>query len=48
MKDNTKAKKVYETWGGTLSEHEQPFVKFGVEYSESFYTYDLDTKSKIK
>ena len=43
-----KAKKVYETWGGNLSEHEQPFVKLGVEYSENFYTYVLDTKSKTK
>lgn len=48
LKDNTKAKKVYESWGGNLSEHEQPFVKLGVEYSENFYTYDLDTKSKTK
>lgn len=41
LKDNTKAKKIYEKWGGILSKHEEPFIKLGVEYTENFYTYDL-------
>lgn len=41
LKDNTKARKVYESWGGKLSEYEQDFVKLGVGYPEVFYTYDL-------
>lgn len=41
LKDNLKARKVYESWGGKLSEYEQKFVKLGVEYPEVFYTYDL-------
>jgi len=41
LKDNTKARAVYEAWGGKLSEFEEAFVKFGVGYPEVFYTYDL-------
>ena len=41
LKDNMKARKVYESWGGKLSEFEEDFVKLGVEYPEVFYTYDL-------
>lgn len=41
LKNNTKARKVYESWGGKLSEYEQDFVKLGVGYPEVFYTYDL-------
>ena len=36
-----KARKVYESWGGKLSEFEEDFVKLGVGYPEVFYTYDL-------
>ncbi len=39
LKDNAKARKVYEAWGGTLSEHEHEFVQMGVGYPEVFYTY---------
>ena len=46
LKDNTKARKVYESWGGKLSEHEQDFVKLGVGYPEVFYTYDLQKDLK--
>ena len=42
LKDNFKARKVYEKWGGKLDEYTQPFVKLGVEYDEVFYTFDLD------
>lgn len=42
LKDNLKARKVYEKWGGKLDEYAQPFVKLGVEYDEVFYTFDLD------
>ena len=41
LKDNIKARKVYEAWGGKLSEFEEDFVKLGVGYPEVFYTYDL-------
>lgn len=41
LKDNAKARKVYENWGGKLDSYTQPFVKLGKEYSEVFYTYDL-------
>ncbi len=41
LKDNTKARNVYEHWGGKLSEFERDFVKLGVGYKEVFYTYAL-------
>lgn len=49
LKDNMKARRVYESWGGKLSEFEENFVKLGVEYPEVFYTYDLQkTLNKLK
>ena len=44
LKDNINARKVYESWNGKLSEHEEDFVKLGVGYPEVFYTYDLQKK----
>lgn len=41
LKDNAKARKVYESWGGVLSGHEQDFVVLNVGYPESFYTFEL-------
>lgn len=41
LKDNDKARKVYESWGGQLSEYQQDFVKLDVGYPEVFYTYEL-------
>lgn len=41
LKENIKARKVYESWGGKLSEHEQDFIKFDVGYPEVFYLYDI-------
>ena len=41
LKDNNKARKVYEAWGGTLSKFENGFVRLGVPYPEAFYTYDI-------
>ena len=41
LKDNKKARKIYEMWGGKLDEYTQPFVKFGVEYQEVFYIFNL-------
>ena len=41
LKDNTKARKVYEAWGGSLSEHEWDFRMMDVNYPECFYTYRL-------
>ena len=46
LKDNLKARKVYESWGGKLSEFEGDFVRLGVGYSEVFYTYDLSKEYK--
>ena len=41
LKENRKARKVYESWGGTLSEYEQDFVQMKVGYPEVFYTYKI-------
>lgn len=41
LKDNAKARAVYESWGGKLSEFEEDFIKLGIRYSEVFYTFDL-------
>ena len=41
LKDNHKARKVYEKWGGKLDNYTQPFELLGVEYDEVFYTYNL-------
>ncbi|MBO4211877.1 MAG: GNAT family N-acetyltransferase [Oscillospiraceae bacterium] len=41
LKENQKARGVYEAWGGKLSEHEKAFVKFNVAYPELFYTFRL-------
>lgn len=41
LKDNTKARRVYESWGGTLSEHEQDFVTGNTGFPESFYTFKI-------
>lgn len=49
LKDNQKARVVYEKWGGKLSNYEEDFYKLGVAYKEVFYIYDLfdDIKYKI-
>ena len=41
LKDNFKARKVYESWGGKLAEYEQDLIKLGTRYPEVFYIYDL-------
>ena len=41
LKDNARARKVYESWGGKLSAHEQDFVVNNVGYPEVFYTFEL-------
>ena len=41
LKDNHKARKVYESWGGKLDSYEQGFVKLGVSYPEVFYVVNL-------
>lgn len=41
LKDNNKARRIYESWGGKLSDYESEFVKFDVGYTEVFYLYDL-------
>ena len=42
LKDNAKARKVYESWGGKLSEHKHDFVQMNVAYPEVFYTFELN------
>ena len=37
LKDNCNARKVYESWGCTLSDYEEKFTKLGIGYSEVFY-----------
>ena len=41
LKDNTKARKVYESWGGKLSQYEHDFVQMDVGYPEVFYTFEI-------
>jgi len=41
LKENYKARRVYESWGGKLSTHEQDFVTFGNGYPEAFYTFEV-------
>lgn len=41
LKENHKARKVYESWGGKLSDHEQDFMIMGKGYPEVFYVFDL-------
>ena len=41
LKENHKARKVYEAWGGRLSEQEKAFVKQNVAYPEVFYTFSI-------
>ena len=41
LKDNKKARMIYEKWGGKLSLHEEPFYKLDIAYDEVFYIYDL-------
>lgn len=42
LKENHKARKVYEAWGGKLSEQEKAFVKHDVAYPEVFYTFRME------
>ena len=39
--DNAKARKVYESWGGRLSDWEHDFVVMNEGYPEVFYTYEI-------
>ncbi len=41
LKENAKARSVYEAWGGTLSEYEQDFMMMQTGYPEVFYTFEL-------
>ena len=41
LKDNKKARTVYEKWGGKLEDFSQPFVKCDKGYEEVFYTYEI-------
>ena len=41
LKDNEKARKVYEKWGGQLDSFTNKFVQLDKEYEEVFYIYNL-------
>lgn len=41
LKDNIKARKIYEKWGGQIS-LERPFRLLDKEYDDVFYTYDIN------
>lgn len=41
LKDNVKARKVYEKWGGKFVPYESEFVRLGVGYKEVFYEFYL-------
>ena len=41
LEDNLKARKVYESWGGKLSEYTADFYKLDIPYKEVFYIIDL-------
>ena len=42
---NTKARKAYEKWGCKLDDYSAPLKRFGNEYPEVFYTYDLGVQT---
>ena len=42
LKENHKARNVYEAWGGKLSEHEEGFVKRNVSYPVVFYPFPIE------
>ncbi len=46
LKENRKARKVYEAWGGTLAEQKLDFVKRNVAYPVVFYTFRLTSSDK--
>lgn len=48
LKDNQKARTIYEKWGGKLSAYEEDIYKLGVAYKEVFYIYDLFDDIKYK
>ena len=41
LKDNHKARKVYEVWGGKLVDYETDFYQLEKPYKEVFYVYDI-------
>lgn len=41
LRDNEKARKIYESWGGKLADYDSDFIKLDVRYTEVFYLYDL-------
>ena len=41
LKDNQKARNVYEKWGGKLSDYTNKFVQLNKEYEEVFYEYNI-------
>ena len=41
LEDNTRARRVFEKWGGVLDEHSESIVVLDVEFKEVFYIFDL-------
>ena len=46
LKDNLKARKIYEAWGGSLDKYSQSYDICGKGYDEVFYTYSLEKDNK--
>ena len=42
LKENKKARIIYEKWGGMLDDYSQKYVKLNNFYDEVFYTYEID------
>ncbi|MDR3263993.1 MAG: GNAT family N-acetyltransferase [Clostridiales bacterium] len=40
LKDNHKARAVYQKWGGVLDDYRQLYIKFGESYGEVFYKFE--------
>ena len=48
LKENQKARRVYEAWGGKLSESVTAFVKHNIAYPEVFYTFRLKSAGRMQ
>jgi len=48
LKENQKARKAYEKWGGKLDVFEKPFEKMGYSFPEVFYLYDFENNRVSK
>ena len=47
LKDNSAARKAYESWGGKLDKYSSYLTKLGKNYEEVFYTYNLELEKTV-